>query len=310
MIISVVVSTYNGHDYLVEQLDSLRNQTIKIDQVLIADDQSSDDTVKLAQAYIDKYKLDGWSVKVNAKNKGWRRNFMEAMWASYGDLIFPCDQDDIWRNDKVEIMTKIMDQNPQINILSSDYCEFFEDGKEKIGPWPKENKLIKVPLTDNYLLVKSPGCTYCVRRELLELSKKYWLPEYPHDALLWRLGLFSNTLYAVTDDLIKWRNHSTSAFAKESRDLKSVSAKKQWINTAKSFDETMRRYVEEDVSGDKQKQFEVLAQNDRWLAIREKFYNKKSVIDGLKLAKYWGCYPRKRQYLGDWYLVYIKKQDG
>ena len=57
MIISVVVSTYNGHDYLVEQLDSLRNQTIKIDQVLIADDQSSDDTVKLAQAYIDKYKL-------------------------------------------------------------------------------------------------------------------------------------------------------------------------------------------------------------------------------------------------------------
>ena len=47
MIISVVVSTYNGHDYLVEQLDSLRNQTIKIDQVLIADDQSSDDTVQV-----------------------------------------------------------------------------------------------------------------------------------------------------------------------------------------------------------------------------------------------------------------------
>lgn len=307
MKISVVVSTYNGQNYLIEQLDSLRTQTRKIDQVLIADDQSTDDTVKMVQEYIEKYKLNGWTVKVNPKNKGWRRNFMEAMWESQGDLVFPCDQDDIWRQDKIEIMADIMAKNSQINVLSSDYCEFFENGKEKVGPWPKEKKLIKVPLTDNYLLVKSPGCTYCVRRKVLELSKQYWLPEYPHDALLWRLGLFSNTLYAVTDDLIKWRNHSSSAFAKESRDLKSLSSKKQWVNTAKSFDATMLRYVEKDVNGDKQKQFEVLDRNDRWLALRERFYNKHNFIDGLKLAGFWGCYPRKRQYLGDWYLVYIKK---
>ena len=47
MKISVVVSTYNGQNYLIEQLDSLRTQTRKIDQVLIADDQSTDDTVKI-----------------------------------------------------------------------------------------------------------------------------------------------------------------------------------------------------------------------------------------------------------------------
>lgn len=305
---SVVISTYNGSKYIKEQLESLRAQTQPISQVLIVDDGSTDDTVKITQDYVEQYQLTGWQVKVNQQNKGWRRNFMEAMWESDGDLVFPCDQDDIWRKDKIETMTKVMANHPEVEILTSNYREFFPDWKEHVGPWKNDHALVRVPLTNDYMLVKSPGCTYCVRRRLLDLSKKYWKPAYPHDALLWQLGLFRQDLYAIQDDLIRWRKHRSSAFAKESRDLKSVEAKKQWIRNATDFNETLKRYVADDVLGDRTHQQAVLQRVSRWLTIRGRFYRTANPLAGLNLMRYWDCYPRKRQYPGDWYLIYLKRK--
>lgn len=305
--VSVVISSYNGEKYIIEQLDSIRKQTQRVDEVIIADDCSTDNTVSLVNNFIEKYDLSNWKIIVNNENKGWRRNFMEAMWSSNGDLVFPCDQDDIWRNDKVERMSDIMIKNPKISVLTSNYCEFFENGKTRIGPWKNDKEVSPVKLNLNYMLVKSPGCTYCVRRQLLELSKKYWEPEYPHDALLWRLGLFSDGLYKYTDTLIKWRNHKSSAFAKESRNLKSTSAKKRWIYTAKHFNSTLQEYIYNDVDGNNENKSKVLNRTARWLKMRNKFYEGKNPFIGLYLMRYWSSYPRKRQYLGDWYLIYLKK---
>lgn len=308
MKVSVVISTYNGSKYLEPQLESLRKQTRPIDQVLIVDDGSTDETVQLARNYVQRYHLTGWQVKVNQENKGWRRNFMEAMWASDGDLVFPCDQDDIWRADKIALMTKTMAAHPKIDLLTSNYQAFFPDGKQQIGPWSNDHQLARVPLTHNYMLVKAPGCTYCVRRSLLELSKQYWQPAYPHDALLWRLGLFRRGLYALHDDLIRWRKHRSSAFAKESRDLKSVAAKQTWIRDAKDFNATLERYVATDVPGDTHQQVAVLRRTKQWLLARGRFYQTANPLVGLGLMRYWDCYPRKRQYPGDWYLIYLKRR--
>lgn len=51
---SVVMSTYNGEEYIIEQLDSLRNQSRPADEVLIADDCSTDNTVDIVRNYIKK----------------------------------------------------------------------------------------------------------------------------------------------------------------------------------------------------------------------------------------------------------------
>lgn len=305
---SVVMSTYNGEKYIIEQLDSIRTQSKDADEVIIADDCSTDDTVKIVENYITKYNLINWHLTVNKQNKGWRRNFMEAMWSSSGDLVFPCDQDDIWRHDKIEIMTKLMVNNPKIQLLTSNYCEFFENGKEKINPWKNDHQLKPIALKANYLLVDSPGCTYCVRRQLLELSKKYWQPAYPHDALLWRLGLMDGSAYTYTDDLIRWRNHKKSAFAKESKKLKSVAAKKDWIKVSSKFNnESMRKFIDSDVVGDTTYQQEIINKNSQWLAKRQQFYETSNIFNGINLLTYLNCYPRLRQYLGDWYLIYLKK---
>lgn len=308
MKLSVVLSIYNGEKYIIEQLDSLRQQTRLPDEVLMYDDGSTDKTPELVTAYLAKYGLDNWKYISNQVNKGWRKNFMEGMWSATGEIVFSCDQDDIWRKDKLQVMEQIMEKNPQISLLVSNYRMFYPDGSEKIGPRKNKQNLERIELTNNFLLVQSPGCTHCIRKELLDLSKKYWRPEYAHDALLWRLSLFDNGLYIYTDDLIKWRKHENSAFSVESRELKNIRAKKDWINVAQTFEKMLRVYTLTDVSGVKTKQLKVLNRNAKWLAQRQKFYNTKNPLQGIILAMYWDCFPRYRQYLGDWYLLYIKRK--
>lgn len=306
MKISVVVSVFNGEKYISEQLDSLRHQTRRPDEVLLFDDGSSDKTPQIVTDYITKYSLANWKYTRNPENKGWRRNFMEGMWAANGELVFSCDQDDIWHQDKLKIMSEVMENSPQISLLTSNYELFFEDGDHKDGFKQNDGSVSQILLKNNYLLVGRPGCTHCIRRKLLDMAQKYWQPEYPHDALLWRLSLFSDGLYNYNGNLIKWRKHQNSAFTKESRDLKSVAAKKKWIQTARAFDDTLREYVDSSEVADKTTKLKVLDRNDRWLSVRERFYLTKNPLVGIKLATYWDCFPRYRQYLGDWYLIYLK----
>lgn len=305
---SVVISAYNGKRYVIEQLESIRQQSQPVDEVLIADDCSTDGTPELVQAYIDQHHLAGWHVEVNTVNKGWRRNFMEAMWASTGDVVFSCDQDDLWHPDKVKLMTATLTAHPEISLLTSNYDEFFPDGKHRLAPWPKQTGLFEVPLKRNYMLVKAPGCTYAIRRSLLDVAKKYWQPDYPHDALLWRLSQFNHGLYALAQPLLRWRKHETSAFAKESKDLKTIGAKQAWIKVANAANETLREYVRNEVTGDTRHQQAILARTSEWLKRRQRFYDAQKIVSGLALLPYWSSYPRIRQYPGDWYLIFIKKK--
>lgn len=305
---SVVISAYNGKRYIIEQLESIRQQSQPVDEVLIADDCSTDGTPELVQAYIDQHHLAGWHVEVNTVNKGWRRNFMEAMWASTGDVVFSCDQDDLWHPDKVKLMTATLTAHPEISLLTSNYDEFFPDGKHRLAPWPKQTGLFEVPLKRNYMLVKAPGCTYAIRRSLLDVAKKYWQPDYPHDALLWRLSQFNHGLYALAQPLLRWRKHETSAFAKESKDLKTIGAKQAWIKVANAANETLREYVRNEVPGDTRHQQAILARTSEWLKRRRRFYDAQKIVSGLALLPYWSSYPRIRQYPGDWYLIFIKKK--
>ena len=58
--------------------------------------------------------------------------------------------------------------------------------------------------------IRYPGCTYCIRREFVEISKKHWQVDFPHDALFWRMGMFSDSLYSYNMSLIQWRKHTDS----------------------------------------------------------------------------------------------------
>ena len=87
MTVSVALATYNGENFVVEQLDSLREQTRRPDEVVIIDDRSTDGTVGIVREYIFKHGLD-WRLSVAESNSGYKRNFYNCLKATTGDVVF------------------------------------------------------------------------------------------------------------------------------------------------------------------------------------------------------------------------------
>ncbi len=86
---SVVMATYNGEKYIIEQLDTIRLQTITPDEVIICDDCSTDTTVRLVVEYIEQYGLqNSWKIIQNDFNLGYAGNFHKAADMAQGEFIF------------------------------------------------------------------------------------------------------------------------------------------------------------------------------------------------------------------------------
>lgn len=216
MRISIAMTTYNGADYLLEQLESLRTQSLMADEVIIVDDCSTDNTVELLNMYIQKYHLDNWVLIKNSSNIGWRKNFRKALQETTGDIVFLCDQDDIWNKDKILLMVKEFHKSPSIELLASNYeiLDFGRNDKIKIRDVELDNgAIVPFSLKNKSISVMRPGCTFAVKRELIVLLEKYDIDRFGHDNILWNLAMIRGTLYLYLKRLIHFRRHETSASA-------------------------------------------------------------------------------------------------
>lgn len=98
-LISVALCTYNGERFLPAQLDSVLAQDYPNLEVVALDDASSDGTFALLQSYAARDPR--LRVHRNPANLGFRRNFEAALRLCRGELIAPCDQDDVWQAEKL-----------------------------------------------------------------------------------------------------------------------------------------------------------------------------------------------------------------
>lgn len=217
--VSLVLAVYNGAKYLEEQMDSIRLQTLQPYEVIIRDDVSQDNSVELVKRYIERYSLqDSWRLSVNEENLGYENNFYFCMRETQGDVIFFCDQDDIWDLDKIERMTCILEKNPKIQVLGSEYETFSSDeelGRLMAGKQQEYGEEIELKsLNYHNIFIGSLGCTMCVRRELLERTKKYWFEGWAHDEYVWKMALCERGCYVYHAPTIKRRLHADNASGK------------------------------------------------------------------------------------------------
>ncbi len=122
MKISVAMCTYNGEKYIQEQIDSILNQTLKVDEIIICDDVSTDSTI----AILEKYDFENPNLfriyrnKINLRSV---KNFEKAIGLCTGEIIFLADQDDIWVLEKVKDYINYFNINIKIDVLASNgYC--------------------------------------------------------------------------------------------------------------------------------------------------------------------------------------------
>lgn len=226
MNVSIAMTTYNGCKYIIEQLDSIRLQTRKVDEVVIADDGSQDKTISIIKSYIDNYNLDNWIIYVNQTNLGWKDNFHSVIEKTTGDIVFFSDQDDVWYNDKISQMVQVFESNQNVNVLCCKASYINGDGNNinipyKVLPFGIDTRELLRPnqLNNKFIYTIMPGCTMAVTRKFInQLTYKERLC-LPHDALYWKIGTLTKSAYLLNKELIKYRIHETNASKPNTRNV-------------------------------------------------------------------------------------------
>lgn len=109
--VSVVIPTYNGRNFIARAIESALQQTISPMEIIVADDGSSDETLKIVRGFKDKvrlFALKHTGMPAAGRNLGIKK--------ARGEFIAFLDQDDLWPSDKLEIQQENFRNMPDLDI--------------------------------------------------------------------------------------------------------------------------------------------------------------------------------------------------
>lgn len=220
--ISIAMTTYNGERFIREQLCSLKNQTLRADEVVIFDDCSSDRTVEIIKAFINEFDLD-WELSVNEHNHGYIENFYKAIQATTGDIIFLSDQDDVWHLEKIETMVGLFQEHKDLQVLSTGFRKIDEHGnpiatKQKLGYTNhglikghiRKLGLKRIGFQNIFRVNISPGCTAAFAKKCKELYIDNATGQWCHDWELCIFGGMIDGLFFYNEALTDYRLHGNN----------------------------------------------------------------------------------------------------
>ena len=210
--VGVILITYNGEKYIYQQLASIKKQSISPDYVLIIDDCSTDNTCKVIDCFLNEQNVPTWNFIKRDKNVGWRINAYEALISCKTDVVFWSDQDDVWFENKIEEMFKVMKNSDCLAVYSSwEYID--SSGKTlELRTGANSGKILAV---NPFLLKKHIppllGCSACFRRELIcKLSLIIPCVYDSPDVILCLLVITLGKILYVDRPLFKRRMHGNN----------------------------------------------------------------------------------------------------
>ena len=108
--ISVIIPTYNRAALLSRAIDSVLSQSVKVDEIIVVDDGSTDDTQRVLATYHDRVE----SIMIENSGVSHARNV--GIKAAKGAWITLLDSDDVWHPQKIELQKAYHDSHPTIMI--------------------------------------------------------------------------------------------------------------------------------------------------------------------------------------------------
>lgn len=192
--ISVCMATYNGEKYIKEQVDSILKQLGANDEIIVSDDGSKDATLDILKGYRDDrikiyHHVSGGSNSFERATN----NFENALKHAAGDYIFLSDQDDIWTDDKVQIMAEGLKNNLIV------HCQLSPFGANKDNECGLRIDKIN-GFWNNLYSLPFAGCCMAFRRPLLEVILPFPKGIIAHDAWIGMVGIASRR-YCFLDDI-------------------------------------------------------------------------------------------------------------
>lgn len=217
--ISIALCTYNGAQFLDQQLASLFGQTLPPNEIVICDDGSTDNTIAIIQQWQQQHP-GIIRLYQNAQNLGFGLNFKQAIEYCTQDLIFLSDQDDVWLPEKIAEMSSWLQAHPRCDGL---FCNgLLMDEHNQIQPttiWdatyghaslshelPPAHFFPWLCFNNNFII----GASMAIRRTAVPGIFNSWLPDEPWHDFIIALKLSLNGTLAATDaQLMYYRQHSS-----------------------------------------------------------------------------------------------------
>jgi glycosyltransferase involved in cell wall biosynthesis len=199
------MATYNGGKFIRDQISSILCQLADTDEIVITDDQSSDNTLDIINSFHDsRIKLF-----INESRLGYTKNFEKAITHSKGDYIFLSDQDDVWLPGRVDKMIKKL----------SDYHLVFSNGSlvdgnlENLGVTIFQLRGGMSGFLRNFIKVQYIGLCIAFRRTILIKLLPFPTRSHlcPHDMWIALISEFYYSTSPISEQLILYRRHEHNA---------------------------------------------------------------------------------------------------
>ena len=312
---SVVMTTYNGARYLSEQLESLMAQEVLPDEIIVADDCSMDASYEIVRAFAAAHPLIEWRVYRNEQNLGWKRNFKEAIGKASGEFIYLCDQDDVWTSNHIAGLWDAMQAHSEIDVMTSHAEPFYEEGAFEPNSVDFEcsesGRVATIQADKRYLLVRAPGCTYCLRRTFVESLMPYWPNGVEHDAFLYASSCLKGGLGYLDTTTLRFRRHADNASDERTKNrdesvklldgfLQKNQAIREWLL---SLNPSERARLEENGI------FDLLDCTDSFTRGRITALKHPSVVSLCRLVLHADMYATRRNMLGDFACALFPHKD-
>lgn len=209
--VSVCLTTYNGERFLRQQLRSVLSQLADGDELVVFDDGSSDLTLEIVSQLMDP------RVKLHAAaNVGHVKNFERALSVCTGQIVFLCDQDDIWCPTKIESVLSVFESHPTVSMVHHER-EIIDSSGAVIGRGPELGSGTMAGhgfLFRQLIRPKVFGCCLAFRAACLRVLLPFPSCVYAHDHWATIVGALTGGVFFLSEPLIQYRQHSRNVTPK------------------------------------------------------------------------------------------------
>ncbi len=220
--IAVLVATYNGEKYILEQLLSIEKSMAKTEKVreyeiLVRDDGSTDNTVQVVKDYGESN--SSVTLVEDMYKRGFKNSFkyLMSLVPEDVDYIFFSDQDDIWEEEKVNRFLDVAGEVTDVPLLVySDLLMFGEVLELPIKlsnfyKWEHDNDGIPAWLLANTVTGAAMMINYQLLARVLTLTDEVWEKERYHDWLIAKVAGLTGEYRYIDMPLTKYRQHANNA---------------------------------------------------------------------------------------------------
>lgn len=229
--VSIIIPVHNAEKFIGKTIESILNQTYKNWEMLIFNDKSKDNSLKIIKKYSEKdERIKVVDSKENVGVVAARNKLIEI---ATGEFIAFLDADDYWKQNKLEKQIKFMRKNNAL-ISCTEYTRVTEDEKEINDIIIKEIITYEDMLKNNYL-----GCLTVIYNAN-KLGKRYFKERKKNeDYVLW-LEIVKETkiIFGLKENLAFYRvlnNSRSSNKIKVAKDRWEVYRKIERLSLLKSI---------------------------------------------------------------------------